>query len=46
MCQPQHLNYYKFEKDTMDYLKKFLTLYTDKDGLKEIYKEYKNNKDR
>ena len=45
MCQPQHLNYYKFEKETLEYLKKFLILYTDKDGLKEIYKEYKNNKD-
>lgn len=45
ICQPQHLNYYKFEKETLEYLKKFLTLYTDKDGLKEIYKEYKNNKD-
>lgn len=45
MCQPQHLNYYKFEKETLGYLKKFLTLYTDKDGLKEIYKEYENSKD-
>ena len=45
MCQPQHLNYYKFEEETLEYLKKFLTLYTNKDELKENYKEYKNNKD-
>lgn len=31
MCQPQHLNYYKFEKETIEYLKKFLSLYANKD---------------
>ena len=45
ICQSQHFNYYKFEKETLEYLKKFITVYTDKDELKEIYKEYKNNKD-
>ena len=46
MCPPQHLNYYKFEKETMEYLKKFLSLYANKDNLKKIYKDYKNNKNR
>lgn len=44
MCSPQHLNYYKFEKETMEYLKKFLSLYANKDNLKKIYTDYKNNK--
>ncbi len=46
MCPPQHLNYYKFEKETMEYLKKFLSLYANKDNLKKIYTDYKNNKNR
>lgn len=45
MCPPKHLNYYKFEKETLEYLKKILRLYANKDGLKKVYKEYKNNKD-
>ena len=44
MCQPQHLNYYRFEKETLEYLKQFLILYADKDDLKKVYTDYKNNK--
>ena len=41
-----HLNYYKFEKETMEYLKQFLSLYANKDNLKGVYTEYKNNKNK
>ena len=46
ICPPQHLNYYKFEKETIEYLKHFLSLYANKDNLKRVYKEYKNNKNK
>lgn len=46
ICPPQHLNYYKFEKETIEYLKQFLSLYANKDNLKRVYKEYKNNKNK
>ena len=45
MCPPQHLNYYKFEKETLEYLKKFLSLYANKEELNKVYKQYKNNAD-
>ena len=33
-----------FERETLAYLKEFLNLYADKENLKKVYKEYKNNK--
>ena len=44
ICAPQHLNYNKFERETLAYLKEFLNLYADKENLKKVYKDYKNNK--
>lgn len=44
MCKPQHLNYNKFEKEVLQYLKEFLLLYTDKSSLEKIYKKYKTSK--
>lgn len=44
ICPSQHLNYNKFEKETLAYLKEFLNLYAHKDNLKKVYKDYKNNK--
>lgn len=46
ICPPKHLNYYKFETEIMEYLKKFLMSYSNKDSLKKIYTDYKNNKNR
>lgn len=46
ICLPQHLNYYKFEKETIEYLKHFLVLYANKDNLKRIYTDYKNNSNK
>jgi len=46
ICPPQHLNYYKFEKETIEYLKQFLSLYANKDKLKKVYRDYKNNKNK
>ena len=46
ICPPKHLNYYKFEKETIEYLKQFLSLYVNKDNLRRVYKEYKNNKNK
>ena len=46
ICPPQHLNYYKFEKETMEYLKQFLSLYANKDNLKRVYTDYKNNRNK
>lgn len=44
ICPPQHLNYNKFEKEVLHYLKDFLLLYTDKSRLEKIYKKYKASK--
>lgn len=44
ICPPQHLNYNKFEKEVLQYLKDFLLLYTDKRRLEKIYKKYKASK--
>ena len=44
ICPPQHLNYNKFEKEVLQYLKEFLMLYTDKSRLEKIYKKYKARK--
>ena len=44
ICPPQHLNYNKFEKEVLQYLKDFLMLYTDKSRLEKIYKKYKVSK--
>ena len=44
ICPPQHLNYNKFEKEVLQYLKEFLLLYTDKSKLEKIYKKYKAGK--
>ena len=44
ICPPQHLNYNKFEKEVLQYLKEFLMLYTDKSRLEKIYKKYKFSK--
>ena len=44
ICPPQHLNYNKFEKEVLQYLKEFLLLYTDKSRLEKIYKKYKFSK--
>lgn len=44
ICPPQHLNYNKFEKEVLQYLKEFLMLYTDKSRLEKIYKKYKSSK--
>lgn len=44
ICPPQHLNYNKFEKEVLQYLKDFLMLYTDKSRLEKIYKKYKASK--
>ena len=44
ICPPQHLNYNKFEKEVLQYLKDFLMLYTDKSRLEKIYKKYKFSK--
>lgn len=44
ICPPQHLNYNKFEKEVLQYLKEFLLLYTDKSRLEKIYKKYKASK--
>ena len=44
ICPSQHLNYNKFEREILAYLKEFLNLYADKENLKKVYKEYKNNK--
>ena len=44
ICPPQHLNYNKFEKEVLQYLKEFLLLYTDKSRLEKIYKRYKSSK--
>ena len=44
ICPPQHLNYNKFEKEVLQYLKEFLLLYTDKNRLEKLYKKYKASK--
>ena len=44
ICPPQHLNYNKFEKKVLQFLKDFLMLYTDKSTLEKIYKRYKASK--
>ena len=44
ICPSQHLNYNKFEKEVLQYLKDFLMLYTDKSRLEKIYKKYKASK--
>ena len=44
ICPPQHLNYNKFEKKVLQFLKDFLMLYTDKSRLEKIYKKYKVSK--
>ena len=41
ICPSQHLNYNKFEKETLAYLKEFLNLYADKESLKKFIKNIK-----
>ena len=43
ICQSQHLNYNKFEREVLQYIKDFLLLYTDKSRLEKIYKQYKGS---
>lgn len=45
ICPSQHLNYNKFEKEVLCYLRNFLSVYNDKKILKDIYQMYLDGKD-
>jgi len=45
VCPSQHLNYNKFEKEILEYLRNFLNVYNDKKILKDIYQMYLDGKD-
>ena len=46
LCLPKHLNYYKFERQTKEYLNQFLALCANKENLKKVYINYKNNRNK
>lgn len=44
VCPAQHLNYNKFEKAVLEYLREFLKIHGNREKLLEVYQKYQENK--